>query len=48
MVEIKTPAEVQAMRGAGQVVAEILAAALGLSLEEIARACSEPAEALSA
>ena len=26
MVEIKTPAEVQAMRGAGQVVAEILAA----------------------
>ena len=26
MVEIKTPAEVEAMRGAGRVVAEILAA----------------------
>ena len=40
MVEIKTPGEIEAVRAAGQVVAQALAAALGLSLEQIAGHCA--------
>ena len=55
MVEIKTPGEIQAMRGAGQVVAEILAAVRdqakpGLrtaELDEIARDVLAKAGAVS-
>ena len=40
MVEIKTPGEIEAVRAAGQIVAQALAAALGLSLEQVASHCA--------